>query len=358
MKNRDPIWFVVIVVVALIVLMLWHGNKSPVEIPVAVSPVTDVASPTVAATSSQANVLLHSNTTTVARVASSTPATTPTVESKEQQMRKLLANFNDVDIEFYGRLEDQFGNTVGNAQIKYEVPFNNGHTVGVNRGTTTADGDGLFIISGYKGKSLSVVPMKDGYALASLNGGGIYSYLWSDSQRVHPDRNNPTVIKMWKRQGAEPLVDISNEYKLPFTGKPVFLDLVNRKVVPTGGDLEVVIGRALGSLSKKSPGDWSIDLKPVKGGILESDMRAGQITFEAPASGYKDDYRLQMNGSDPAWHDGFDNEYFLKSRNGQVYSKFYFVFGINREPAEPMYFQFRGVANTNSSRNWEATIPQ
>jgi hypothetical protein len=357
MKIRASIWFVVIAA-ALIALVLWHGRKKPAETPVAVSPVTNVASPTVAATSSPASVPVHSNTPPVAQAVSSVTAPTPPVESKEQQMREQLANFNDVDIEFYGRLEDQFGTAVGNAQIKFEVPFNNGHTVGVNRGTTMADGNGFFAISGYKGKSLSVVPVKDGYALASLNGGGIYSYLWSESQRVHPDRNNPTVMKMWKLQGAEPLADISKEYKLPFTSAPIFFDLVAGQIVPSGGDLEITITRTAGSLSKKSPGDWSIDLKPVNGGILESDLRTAQITFEAPADGYQDDYRLQMDGTNPAWHDGFDDEFFLKSRNGQVYSKFYFVFGINREPNEPLYFQFRGIANTNGSRNWEATAPQ
>jgi hypothetical protein len=107
--------------------------------------------------------------------------------------------------------------------------------------------------------------------------------------------------------------------------------------------------------SKRSPGDWSIDLKPVGGGILERDFHAAQVTFEAPADGYQDHYFEQMDSGDPAWCDGIDREFFLKSRNGQIYAKFYFVFGINRDPKDFLYFQFRGVANTNWSRNWEAT---
>lgn len=269
-----------------------------------------------------------------------------------------LAELNDVDVAFYGRLEDQFGNAVGNAQIKFEVPFNNGHAVGVQRGATVADANGSFTISGYKGESLSVVPMKSGYMLASTNGGGIYSYLWPESKRARPDMNNPTVIKMWKLQGAEPLVDISKEYRLPFASTAINFDLVAGKVVPSGGDLEAVITRASGSLSKKSPGDWSLELKPSNGGIIESDYQAAQFTFEAPADGYQDSYLVQMNRDDPAWHDGIDKELFFKSRGGQVYGKFYLVFGINREPNDSLYFQFRGVANTNGSRNWEATAPQ
>jgi hypothetical protein len=362
MRTQRSFFWLVIIVVVLTALVLWHGKKKPIETTVALSPATDGARPAVSAARTRANASVHSNTPTVAHPASGAPAPTPPTEtpteSKEQQAREGLAALNDVDIEFYGRLEDQFGNAVGDALIKFEVPFNNGRAVGVSRGTKTADGNGSFTISGYKGKSLSIVPAKAGYALASLNGGGIYSYLWSDSERVHPDRNNPTVIQMWKLQGAEPLVDISKEYKLPFTSVPIFFDLVAGKVVPTGGDLEVVVTRAPGPVSKKSPGDWSIDLKPVNGGILESDFRTAQITFEAPADGYQDNYLVQMNRDDPAWHDGFDRQFFLKSGDGRVYSKFYLVFGINREPNEPLYFQFRGVANANGSRNWEATAPQ
>src|SRR5208283_3190664 len=91
MKIRAPIWLAVIVVLALIALVLWHGKKEPAEMPVAVSPVTNVASPTVAATSSPVSVPVYSNTPPVAQVAASTSAPTPPMESKEQQMREQLA---------------------------------------------------------------------------------------------------------------------------------------------------------------------------------------------------------------------------------------------------------------------------
>lgn len=318
---------------------------------------TNVVTPAVVASSPMVNTPVHSNTS-VTQAVSVASVPSQHTDHKEQQMREELAQLNDVSIEFYGRLEDQFGDAVGNAQIKFEVPFNNGQGVGVNRGKTMADENGFFTISGYKGKSLSIVPVKPGYALASSNSGGIYSYIWPEVQRVHPDPNNPTVIKMWKLQGAEPLVDISKDYRLPLTSAPIFFDLIAGKVVPSGGDLEAIVTRASGSLSKKDPGNWSIDLIPVNGGIIESDYQAAQFTFEAPADGYQENYLVQMNGDDPAWHDGIDQEFFLRSRGGQVYSKFYLVFGINREPNDLLYFQFKGVANPNGSRNWEATIPK
>jgi hypothetical protein len=347
MKIRGSILGLIVIAAVLIALVLWYGKKQPVEVPPIASVETNAVPPAATAKSpATTSTPVHTNTP-IAPVASNVP--TPPTESKEQQMREGLAEFNDADIEFYGRLEDQFGNAVGNAQIKFEVPFNNGHAVGVQRGTTVADGNGFFTISGYKGKSLSVVPVKAGYALASLNGGGIYSYLWSESQRVHPDRNNPTVIKMWKLQGAEPLADISKEYKLPFTSAPIFFDLVAGKIVPTGGDLKITVNRPSGEISEHNPQQWSIDVEVASGGFIETSEQEWRIAYFAPEDGYQPSGTFANNNGIGSVSEIF----FVKSRDGQVYSKLGLSFDINETPDSLMHVRFRGVANTNASRNWE-----
>ncbi len=40
------------------------------------------------------------------------------------------------------------------------------------------------------------------------------------------------VIKMWKLQGAESLMEINKTFKLPYADAPIFFDLVTRNVVP------------------------------------------------------------------------------------------------------------------------------
>jgi len=333
------------VVAVLIALVLWHGKKQPTKTPTTAVE-TNSVSPAATVKSSTTSAPVHTSTPIVP-VASSVPP--PPTESKEQQAREGLATLNNVNIEFYGRLEDQFGNAVGNAQIKFEVPFNNGQAVGVNRGTTMADGNGFFTISGYKGKSLSVVPVKSGYALASLNGGGIYSYLWPESQRVHSDQNNPTVIKMWKLQGAEPLVDISKEYKLPFTSAPIYFDLVAGKIVPSGGDIKITVNRPAGEISEHNPQQWSIDVEVVGGGFIETSEQEWRVAYFAPEDGYQPSGTFANNNGI-----GSVNEiFFVSSRDGQVYSKLGLSFDINETPDSLMHVKFRGVANTNASRNWE-----
>src|SRR5581483_3743645 len=102
MQIRRPIFLFIAVMVVLIALALWHEKRKSVEMPPTAAVETNVASPITAAVPS-APVRTNSP---VAQTAKSVP--TPPMESKEQQMREGLAVLNDVDIEFYGRLEDQF----------------------------------------------------------------------------------------------------------------------------------------------------------------------------------------------------------------------------------------------------------
>ncbi len=232
--------------VAIILALLLLGKRTPERTQI------DIADTNTSATIISSNAASRLAVRTNGSVSSSSPtagSSVPPVESKEQQVKATLAEFNDVDMQFYGRLVDQLGAVVPYAKITFEVPYNNGNAVGVQRGTTQADENGFFAITGYKGKSLSVVPVKAGYALASTNGGGIYSRLWPESSQVRADRNNPTVIQMWKLQGDQPLVDVSKEYRIPFSGAPIGFDLLTGEIVSTGGDIKLTIHRPQGEVS-------------------------------------------------------------------------------------------------------------
>jgi hypothetical protein len=56
------------------------------------------------------------------------------------------------------------------------------------------------------------------------------------------------------------------------------------------------------------------------------------------------------------WFGGFNQAFFVSSRNGQVYSKVSLSFNINENSDDFMDFSFRGVANINHSRNWEDSV--
>lgn len=335
MKIRRSIFGFVVIVAVLIALVLWYRMKKSVETPPTTAP----------------NLPVSANTLP-AQPMTNTNVATPSTQNKGEQMKEGLTAMNDVPIVFYGRLADQFGSPVVGAKIAANVRIYNGVQSTVEHLKTMSDGNGFFQIQGGKGESLGVVPTKEGYVLAATDTYFRYSYMYPD--HFSPDPNNPTVIKMWKLQGAEPLVDISKKYELPFTSAPIFFDLVAGKIVTTGGDLKITVSRPAGIISQQHPQDWSIQIEVEDGGLIETSFAESRITYSAPEDGYQATDTLENNNGP----DLVDKMFFIQSRNGQVYSKVHLLFGINNMPDELMSVTFSGVANTNSSRNWEATAPQ
>jgi hypothetical protein len=195
--------------------------------------------------------------------------------------------------------------------------------------------------------------------MAATNTSYIYSYLWPASRRYTPAPNNPTVIKMWKLQGAEPLVNLDKIYKLHYTNAPIYFDLVAGEVAQAGGDLKITVNRPAGELSEHNLQDWSFEIEAVGGGVIETSGKEESVTFVAPEGSYELNHTFTFSTKPTyKWFGGFTHGFFVKSRNGQVYSKIGLSFNINSKPDDLMYIRFSGVANTNSSRNWEATAPQ
>ena len=344
----------VIIASVLIVLILWHGKKLPMETPLATLTTTNIASPTVTPTPSAPAAsasILHTNAPAVKTV---TPTgTSPSlVENKEQRTAEILSTANNVPIVFYGRLVDQFSNPVVEAEIAGTTTIISGVATGANRFAAISDGNGFFRLNASNGQSLGIMPKKAGYALATTGTEFNYSHL-NEGYYV-PDQNNPTIIKMWKLQGTEPLINIDRKYKLHDTDVPIYFDLLTGKIVPTGGDLKITVIRPPGVVSLRSRQDWSLQIESVEGGLIETSIGEARVTYAAPESGYQPtDAFLFSTNAPHKWFGGFDQMFFISSRSGQVYSKVFLSFNMNRNPDDPMSLSLRGVANANNSRNLE-----
>jgi hypothetical protein len=288
----------------------------------------------------------HTNVPPIQAAVNAAAASNP---DKGEQIKEGLAVLNDVPIAFYGKLEDQFGSPVVSAQVAASIRIYNGVQSTVQRFSVTSDANGFFQIKAGKGESLGVVPSKEGYVLATTSTYFKYSYMYPD--HFTPDQGNPTVIKMWKLQGAEPLVGIDQHYKFHYTNGPIYFDLIAGKIVPSGGDLKIKVNRPDGIISQQHPQNWSIQFEVIDGGFSVTSGKDSAITFAAPAEGYQpSDTFGNDNGSDMT-----HRVFFVQSRNGQVYTKLGLSFRINNSPDDFMYITLGGVANTNGSRNWEAT---
>jgi hypothetical protein len=354
MKMRRSIIWIAAILSALVAAMLLNGKKQLAEKPL-VSSEGNVASSVAAEPIPPTSEPLPSSLPS-APVASNAGAGTnqpksPVMNDKVALIQQAL-NANDATIVFYGRLEDQFNNAVGGADVNFNVQYENARDRGIKQGHVVSDGNGFFTISGYTGANLTITPRKTGYALATT--GTSFRYSQISSGYFVPDAINPAVIKMWKLHGAEPLVSIDKTYKLKYTGAPIHFDLIAGQSVPSGGDLTIGVNRPVGVISGHNPQDWSIDVEVADGGFIESSPGESATTYAAPESGYQPSGRFGKNNGP----DLVDKMFFMQSRNGQVYSKIHLLFGINDTPDGFMYITFNGVANTNTSRNWEASAPQ
>jgi len=351
MKNRIFIVRCIVVILVLIAVVLWHWKKQK----------NRIAALSVQTNSVNANPSPPGRPSNGPIAAVPLPSTngattgTPTFQDKNEQIKEGLTKLNDVPIAFYGRLEDQFGSPVADAQIAASIRVYSGIQSTVERLTVVSDVNGLFEVKGGKGESLGLWPRKEGYVLATASTEFKYSYMYPD--HFISDPNHPKVIKMWKLQGAEPLANINCSHKLNFTSSAINFDLVTGKIVSDGGDIKITVNRPAGEVSEHHPQDWGIKIEAVGGGLIETSGKEEAVTFAAPEAGYQPSVSLTAL-SNRHGIGLIQQAFFAQSRNGQVYSKFGLSFRINDTSDGTMNIKFGGIANTNGSRNWEATVPK
>ena len=264
--------------------------------------------------------------------------------------RQPLSALNGVPIVFYGQIEDQFGKPVGDADVKFGVRVYNGWRSTVDRGSVRADAGGRFKITGYNGESISVLPEKTGYIVRTQIGSGIYSHMWSEEQRAHPDPARPVIIKMWKAQGAEPLLQIDKRLGSVRSDSPAGIDLIEGRFVGGGeGDLDVQAECSDVSVGAGQAKAWSVRVEATGGGLIEAEQSEYPIAFRAPDVGYESSKTFKHDPSEQ----GITKYIFIKSRSGQVFTKLQIMFFIYDDAQDQLHIEMRGFANTNASQNWE-----
>lgn len=263
---------------------------------------------------------------------------------------EILSRENNVPIEFYGKLEDQFENPVVGAEIAGSTIIYSGTSSGSKTVTATSDGNGYFTLDAGKGESLGVMPRKPGYALATTSTDFKYSHLFENY--YVPDPRNPTIIKMWKLQGAEHLTGFDIRTEVPIDGTPIIFDLQTGRRVQNGGDVVVTISSSL-KPNLVEEYDWRVTIQPVDGGILESSGLGLGRMFQAPDSGYQPSFTVKNQKGQQSWSSRFNGGFFFNSRNDTIYGKFGFtivtdVVGKNGTP-----ITLKGYLNPAGSRNLE-----
>jgi len=346
MKIRPPIILFCAVVIITAAWVIWLG-KRPVALPLPTANQKQIP------TTNQSAAILSSTNISINTVHSADVIKEYRQGriSKAQVMIDVLSTENDVPINFYGKLEDQFGNPVVGAEITGSTIIYNGTRTGSESASVVSDANGFFKLDIGKGESLGIMPKRAGYILATTSTFFKYSHL--ESNPYIPDPNNPTTIKMWKLQGAEPLISFNfKAYILPTDGSPVEFNLETGQQVQNGGNLLIRL-QSTNAPSVRNEYNWQVSIQMADGGIIQDSSGPGlQNMFQAPETGYESEFDLNFQKNMQSWMSRFNSGFYLKTQ-GDKYGKLWLEIDTDVIKDATAYIILKGYLNPSGSRNLE-----
>jgi hypothetical protein len=278
------------------------------------------------------------------------PAEATTVPAEEDSARRKVAeivgSMLNTPIVFYGKVVDQNGDPVPEANVDYGLldKFNESGSVGKTR----ADGGGNVKISGVRGAVISVSVYKKGYHFIEDLSKGSFAYGYGNDAytKSPPTRENPAVLVLHKMVVTEPLIRLENpSFRLKKDGTPMKVNLATGKV-SNSGQLQVQAWTAERPPDGTKRFDWKYRISVPGGGVIE---RANPFDFEAPEKGYHNFLEFEMPANVERWIPGIEKSYFLRLADGR-YARIEF-----RMVAQGYhYFRIDSLLNPKSgSRNLE-----
>lgn len=211
-------------------------------------------------------------------------------------------------IDFYGRVVDQHGQPVAGAKVNL-IWSAIGKTP---ERTLLSDVEGRFEITGIQGKRLSVIVSAPGYKEGSTcNQSFEYSAFWEPFFHV-PDKNNPTLFRLWKFEDAEPLYFWNKLKKMSVDGQKVWFDTKTGKFGATG---DVAFSTKRGTTYAPRQFDWSLMIEAAPGGGLV--LRNEELMFEAPEGGYQPAWTEDIRGKDESYTISRTVKFYLKTPDGK-----------------------------------------
>lgn len=251
-------------------------------------------------------------------------AISPAPQTEAELRQKAVAvveKIFDAPIAFYGRVVDQNGDPVPDAEVGYTAA--DAFNASGSQYTGKSDAEGYFQIARIKGGGLLVGVGKQGYYPVDGESSQKFGYgMGADSTRKPPPtKDNPAIFLLHKMGVTEPLVHVGTRYyKVSKDGQPLDVNLETGREVPTGqGDIR--FERWANDQEKNQRGhyDWRFRITVPGSGLIE---RKGQFDFEAPEDGYKESMEIDMPASlGNEWSNTVGRSYFVKMRDGR-YARF------------------------------------
>lgn len=290
-------------------------------------------------------------------------------ESAEEGRRETVKAWEqsrEKEIEFWGKVIDQHNEPVVGVAVTATITTHQIPPLGFKPQPTTiysanTDGGGVFYIKGRSGRGFTIETMKkEGYVLPPALQSRTANLFWYNYDLLDPkcfkaDSTSPVVFHMWKIEQPEKLIKGEGFYGIIPDGGSYTVDLLTQKHArgETLGDFRVKIARP-GNVKWGARGyDWSCEIEAVGGGLIATQ---DEFMYRAPEVGYLPHYDLKISASDEHWSDQAVRQFYLKSREGEVYARLEVEILANYQ--EKAVFSVKYYANPNGSRNLEYAPPQ
>lgn len=252
------------------------------------------------------------------------PQTVPPAMTRDQKL-ELAPNYMNAPINFYGRVVDQDGNPLSGVRVAVSVRQWYRPTASVGLDSTfpktelTTDTGGYFQFVNGSGDDLRIEALeKEGYEaeLKALRGFG-----YNTSEQFRPDPNNPVVFRMWKTGTKQPLITGDKFLPIVPDGRVYTMDLLTGTLTEGEGegDLRIAIKRAPEAAWGKKY-EWAFDLAAINGGLRE-ESNAYESMYLAPDGDYAKNAAMHFRPDEEGWTYGISKRFYLKSRDGQIYSR-------------------------------------
>jgi hypothetical protein len=235
----------------------------------------------------------------------------------EKMLEQFKSDFR-TPINFYGKVIDQRGDPVPDAEVKLSA--NDKADGRPSEYTRRTDEAGMFSITGAHGITLAVEVSKPGYrAIPPQHGkatsSGVFEYGLSSHGVYQSSENAPTIFVLYKPGPTEPLVKIGEKnFRIARDGSPLSIALDGRSA-------HQVILRCWNTDLQRPEGqqkyDWRLEITVPNGGLV---ARNDAFDFEAPTAGYLPTDKIDMSASLPFGHGGWsgsaERSYFLRFADG------------------------------------------
>lgn len=197
-------------------------------------------------------------------------------------------------ISFYGRVIDQAGKPVLNAQVRFQ--WTDLSASGTTERFSQSDENGYFSLTGESGKRLGVWVSKDGYHSEGGLGGKSFEYAAFFEGNFHrPNIDDPVTFRLVKKLDPEPLV-VRHISKRTTYDRATYYDIERGELTrdaPPGGALKIEFERSESPQGQAF--DWTWKVEAVNGGGLQE--AKDEIVQMAPEDNYLPAWRMSLSAN-------------------------------------------------------------